>query len=128
MHRLVVVGNLVVEIGPVTEYADAQRFLSRDPLVHGPGAIVEVPGHHQTDGMRAQRVQAVEHDAGLDAGHDGTGHSEFGERDATWNNDGIRWWSVSEKKKKNSLIYVIREWPERFAWIVVWIFFLRNGK
>lgn len=83
MHGLVVIGHLVVKIGPVTKHSDAERLLPGDPLVHRPGAVVEVPGNDQPHRVRAQRVQAIEHDAGFDAGHDGAGYTEFCERYAT---------------------------------------------
>lgn len=83
MHGLVVIGNLVVKIGAVAEHSDAHRFGPLNPLVNGSGAVVEVPGDHKTDGIRTQGVKTIENDAGLDVGHDGAGHAEFGESNAT---------------------------------------------
>lgn len=46
MHGFVVIGNLVVEISPVAEHTDAQRFLAGDPLVNRSGTVVKIPGNH----------------------------------------------------------------------------------
>lgn len=83
MHGLVVIGNLVVKVGAVAEHSDAYGLSPLNPLVNGSGAVVEIPGDHETDGIRAQGVKTIENDAGLDAGHDGAGHAEFGESYAT---------------------------------------------
>lgn len=83
VHGLVVVRGPMIEVDAMSEHAYAERFLALDPLVHGPCAVVEVPRDHQSDGVRTQRIQTVEHNARLSAGHDGGGHAEFGERHVT---------------------------------------------
>lgn len=101
MHSLVVVGYLVVEISAMTEHSDAHGFCSRDPLVNGSSAVVEIPGHNESDRIRTQRVKTIENDAGLDAGHNWAGHAKFSQSDTSWNDN--KWKSLGRVRCKNQI-------------------------
>lgn len=86
VHGQVVVGRAVVEVDAVSENADADGSVARYPLIHGTFAVVEVPSDDQSDGIRKQRVHAVQDHSRPDACHDGRGHSEFIERHVAYSN------------------------------------------